>query len=118
VPFSAWYSICAPAEHKRNAWKLIEQAAKTWSTHRDYFPWRAWPVVLHHPLGLLIILVLIAGWTFMFGYMGRDRRSSTSEWGGPPPAGAGQHGTAHWRKDTLYIKGFAICSAISSLFYG
>ncbi len=113
APFAAWYSIFFPAEHKGYAgsWKQIIKAAPQWATYRGYLPWRAWPVVLHHPHGLLALLALIAGFTALFGYMGRDRNGSKSDWGGPPPAGKGQHGTARWRTQAEMTKGFALWQA-------
>ncbi len=107
VPIAGWYSIFVPAEHKSKALTIIITLAKAWAAHRSYFPWRAWPVSLHHPHGMLLLLVLILAWTAMFAYMGRDRKAAASEWGGPPPAGKGQHGTAHWRTQADLSKGFA-----------
>jgi type IV secretion system protein VirD4 len=107
VPLASWFSIVVPAEHRAHAGLLIVQAAKAWVHTRGYLPWRAWAVLARHPQGLLAWLVLTLAWAGLWAYMGRDRRGGISTWGGPPPAGKGQHGTAHWRQPADLGKGFS-----------
>jgi type IV secretion system protein VirD4 len=111
APFAGWYAIFAPAEHKKNAVNLIVQSAKAWASHRGYLPWITWPAILRHPHGFLIMAALMLVWTAIFAYMGRNRNGGVSEWGGPPPAGKGQHGTAHWRTSGDLANGFALWRA-------
>lgn len=107
IPIAAWFSIVIPAEHHTYsvASKIIGRLATSWARGRGYFPWRAWAVLIHHPNGFWFTLglaVILAG---IMAYMGRGKAAAT--WGGPPAAGKGQHGTAHWRGITDLAKGFS-----------
>ena len=67
-----------------------------WVAQKDYLPWRGWPALIHHPfllLGVGVVTVASGGFIVF-----KATRVHTVTWGGPPTAGKGQHGTAHWRQ--------------------
>lgn len=70
---------------------------QAWVQAKDYLPWRGWLALIHHPY----LLVGAAGVTGLVSaiFVWRASRTIGSKWGGPPTAGKGQHGTAHWRAD-------------------
>ena len=64
-------------------------------TGHGYLPWHALPLLAAHPDTLLVpaALALVFGGVLLWKAHGPDYDT----WGGPPTAGKGQHGTAHWR---------------------
>lgn len=70
-----------------------------------YWPWHVIPALLHHPDTLFLPAVFGIG---LGGLLLSKAWGQATTWGGPPQAGKGQHGTAHWRPlqdltDGLYI---------------
>jgi len=108
APIAAWYSIIVPAEHHPQAGKLILHLAGAWVAGHGYLPWHAWPILVRHPQGLLVWLALALLWAGIWAYMGRDRSGQRPDWGGPPAAGKGQHGTARWRTQAEMADGYIL----------
>lgn len=76
----------------------VTQVGHLWQQylhHHGYLPWRAAALLVHHPHSLLVPGGLGLGLGALLAT--KAWGASRSTWGGPPAAGRGQHGTAHWR---------------------
>ena len=68
---------------------------QAWVSQHAYWPTH-WPALFHHP-DLLLGAAGLGLMTGSFLAYQANKASRMTDWGGPKPAGKGQHGTAHWR---------------------
>lgn len=76
----------------------ILQVGRFWHRYlhtQSYWPWNIVRLLVHHPHSLWVPAVLAMGFGSLLAY--KAKGSAFTTWGGPPQAGRGQHGTAHWR---------------------
>ncbi len=69
---------------------------RIWESRGQFWPWVSWWALLHHSTSTRVVIAGIVLTMAGMGIWGYTR--PTYHWGGPPPAGQGQHGTARWRK--------------------
>ena len=114
-PVVAYLAVLAPLRRPAGAppappAQTMHQAAAHWAawTHSGgYLPWHVWAaLLLRHPHALLVVLVVALAGAGLMAWSARGKATVT--WGGPPPAGRGQHGTAHWRTHQDLARGFTL----------
>ena len=115
VPLAAWGAIVVaagitPGHPLSAAWPTIADNARAWLGSGGYLPWQAWPTLLAHGLlvGWLAGTAMVAIWLTILAVAVGHPPIEGDEYGGPPAAGRGEHGTARWRTPAELAKTFHI----------
>ena len=92
-------AVVVPANRSSTATRPgVLQVGHYWHQYlhtQSYWPWHIAALLGHHPQSLWVPAVLALGFGSLLAYKAQGTAFTT--WGGPPQAGRGQHGTAHWR---------------------
>ncbi len=104
IPLAAWGAIVmaagvTPAHPLTAAWPIIAANARTWLGTAGYLPWHTWPILIGRGLlsGWMLGTGGVAVWLTILAVMVGHPAIEGDEYGGPPAAGRGEHGTARWR---------------------
>ena len=115
VPVAAWGAIVlaagiSPTHPLTSAWPTLGANGRGWLAAAGYLPWHAWPAMLDRGLiGLWLAgTAIVCVWLLIVGVAIGGPATEGEEYGGPPAAGRGEHGTARFRKPTELAQTFHV----------